>query len=174
MAQLALLFLVLTDAFPSADSRWTVGAMDGKALEQLVEEHVRGARVQLEAARARGPSALDEALGAVGVPPRLRGRAVTILEQLPRFDDGGKALNAAAAQLVESKQRAASGAAAPPIATLPGAKLAEGLWKYVLLEVRDAPAASRTVARNYANFAFHAEMARVASRAISAWNAKLA
>ena len=44
------------------------------------------------------------------------------------------------------------------------AEFADGLWKYVLLEVTDAGGASRRLARNYADFAYHAEMAKEATR----------
>ena len=56
------------------------------------------------------------------------------------------------------------GGAAPPLPTLRAAEFADGLWKYVLLEVTDAGGASRRLARNYADFAYHAEMAKEATR----------
>lgn len=119
-------------------------------------------RAELESARIGGSTALEAALAAIGVPPQQRTRAAALVEALPRFDDSsGNALNAAAARLMGG-QTASGGGHALPIATLPGARLAEGLWKYVLLEVTDADGASRRVARNFANLAYHAEMARKA------------
>ena len=161
----AILVLLLADAYPAEP-------LDDAALGKLVA----AGRAELEAALparragtpidARPGTPVDAALGAIGVPPRLRAKAAAIFDALPRFDDtSGAALNAAAAQLVEGTGRnLPRGGAAPPLPTLRAAEFADGLWKYVLLEVTDAGGASRRLARNYADLAYHAEMAKEATR----------
>ena len=160
----ALLLLLLADAYPAEP-------LDDAALGKLVA----AGRAELEAALparragtpidARPGTPVDAALGAIGVPPRLRTKAAALFDALPRFDDtSGAALNAAAAQLVEGSGRNLPRGAAPPLPTLRAAEFADGLWKYVLLEVTDAGGASRRLARNYADSAYHAEMAKEATR----------
>ena len=93
---------------------------------------------------ARPGTPVDAALGAIGDAAAAAGARRRDLDALPRFDDtSGAALNAAAAQLVEGTGRNVPRGAMPPLPTLRAAEFADGLWKYVLLEVTDAGGASR-------------------------------
>ena len=157
----ALLLLLLADACPAEP-------LDDAALGKLVA----AGRAELEAALparragtpvgARPGTPVDAALarsacrrGCGQRPPRSSTAAVD--------DTSGAALNAAAAQLVEGTGQVARGAQRRRCRRS-ARQVADGLWKYVLLEVTDAGGASRRLARNYADFAYHAEMAKEATR----------
>ena len=82
-----LVLLLLADAYPAEP-------LDDAALGKLVAAGRAELEAALPARRAAGTpidarpgTPVDAALGAIGVPPRLRARAAAIFDALPRFDD---------------------------------------------------------------------------------------
>jgi phosphohistidine phosphatase len=141
---------------------------DESCVQLLVATH----RSALEEARSR--DSLSSKLAALGLGQRGVKMAAIMLESLPRFDDEmGRPLNEAAVRLLRADdvQRPASPSTAQgSIDNIPSARISNGTWKYVLLEIQDSEGRRKTLVRSTAYLIYHAQMASAAMRELKASN----
>ena len=117
-------------------------------VQLLVAKH----RSRLEEARSR--NSLQQELEVIGLGRRGIELAAKVLDSLPRFDDEtGRPLNQAAEILLRDDDgtRRAGAGSAQKLDDVPSARIANGTWKYVLLEIEDSEGRRRTLVRNTAH-----------------------